>query len=210
MLTTPEFLIPHLIAVGSTNPAKVQGVARAVARVWPEATVRGIDVPSGVEAQPTTAEAGARGALQRAAAARAALDADLGIGIEGYTEDHPFGMFTTAWAAVVDRAGRVGLGSSGRCPLPAQVAAAIRAGGELGPLVDGLLGETNTKHRGGASGAFTAGLVERVESLSLGVTYALAPFLSPHFFGSAGFGTLPETLAALSEAAVTDRMEPGA
>ena len=188
---------PKLIAVGSTNPAKVQAVARAVARVWPQAVVRGIDVPSGVEEQPTTAAAGVRGALQRAAAARAALDADLGIGIEGYTKDYPFGMFTTAWTAVVDWAGRVGLGSSGRCPLPASVAAAIRAGGELGPLIDELLGETNTKHRGGASGAFTAGLVERVESLSLGVTYALAPFLSPQFFGPAGIGALPEILAAL-------------
>ena len=72
--------------------------------------MRGIDVPSGVGEQPTTAAAGVRGALQRAAAARAALDADLGIGIEGYTEDYPFGMFTTAWTAVVDRAGAGGAG----------------------------------------------------------------------------------------------------
>jgi inosine/xanthosine triphosphatase len=198
-LATSESVTPKLIAVGSTNPAKVQGVARAVARVWPEAVVHGIDVPSGVEAQPTTAAAGVRGALQRAEAARAALDADLGIGIEGYTEDYPFGMFTTAWAAVVDRAGRVGLGSSGRCPLPESVAAAIRAGGELGPLVDDLLGETNTKHRGGASGAFTAGLVERIESLSLGVTYAMAPFLSPQFFGPGGSGLVGEVLRALED-----------
>jgi inosine/xanthosine triphosphatase len=194
-LTTPESIPPKLIAVGSTNPAKVGAVARSVARVWSQAVVRGIDVPSGVADQPLTAAAGVRGALQRAAAARAALDADLGIGIEGYTEDHPFGMFTTAWTAVVDRAGRVGLGSSGRCPLPASVAAAIHAGGELGPLIDDLLGEANTKHRGGASGAFTAGLVERGESLSLGVLYALAPFLSPAYFGQAGIGPLDEILA---------------
>ncbi len=198
-MLAPESIPPTLIAVGSTNPTKVDAVARAVARVWPQAVVRGIDVPSGVEEQPTTVAAGVRGALQRAAAARAALDADLGIGIEGYTEDHPFGMFTTAWTAVVDRSGRVGLGSSGRCPLPASIAAAIRAGGELGPLIDDLLGETNTKQRGGASGALTAGLVERVESLSLGVAYALAPFLSPQFFGPTGIGLLPDVLAALED-----------
>jgi non-canonical (house-cleaning) NTP pyrophosphatase len=79
------------------------------------------------------------------------------------------------------------------------VAAAIRAGGELGPLVDDLLGETNTKHRGGASGAFTAGLVARIESLSLGVTYAMAPFLSPQFFGPAGIGLVEAVLAALED-----------
>ncbi len=198
-MITPESISPKLIAVGSTNPAKVAAVARSVERIWPQAEVRGIDVPSGVEEQPTTVTAGVRGALQRAAAARAALDADLGIGTEGYTEDYPFGMFTTAWTAVVDRAGRVGLGSSGRCPLPASVAAAIRAGGELGPLIDDLLGETNTKHRGGASGALTAGLVERVDSLSLGVTYALAPFLSSPYFGPTGIGLLPDILAALKD-----------
>ena len=52
---------------------------------------------------------------------------------------------------------------------------------------------------GGASGAFTAGLVERIESLSLGVTYALAPFLSPQFFGPGGIGLVGEVLGALED-----------
>jgi 8-oxo-dGTP diphosphatase len=112
-------------------------------------------------------------------------------------------MFTSAWAAAVDRNGRVGLGSTGRCPLPAPIAAAIRQGGELGPLVDALLGETDTKQRGGASGAFTAGLVERRESLAYGVLYALAPFLSPQFFGPTDGGRLSDLQAALDAAPAT-------
>src|SRR5690242_6279745 len=81
----PQPPAPALIAVGSTNPAKVGAVHHAVARVWPEAAVQGVAVPSGVRDQPRDALEGMRGALLRAASARAALDADLGLGIEGYS-----------------------------------------------------------------------------------------------------------------------------
>ena len=40
-----------LIAVGSTNPVKIAAVADVVRRVWPEATVQGVETPSGVSAQ---------------------------------------------------------------------------------------------------------------------------------------------------------------
>ena len=191
---------PRRIAVGSTNPGKIAAVRQAVARYWPQATVAGINVPSGVPDQPRSDAEGARGAVLRAAAARRALDADLGIGLEGSSDEHPWGMYTVAWVAVVDRAERVGLASTGRCPLPAAVAAGIRAGGELGPLVDDLLGEANTKHRGGASAAFTAGHAGRIESLAGGVIYACAPFLTPAYFGPAAMGQVDEVLARLAEA----------
>src|SRR5262249_1192057 len=95
---------------------------------------------------------------------------------------------------------RVGLASTARCPLPDGVAAAIRAGGELGPLVDELLGEADTKQRGGASSAFTAGHTGRVASLAGGLGYACAPFLTPQFFGPDGLGRLPAVLARLDAA----------
>lgn len=194
------FLAVRRVAVGSTNPAKVAAVAQAVARLWPAAAVEGVAVPSGVAAQPRTDHEGARGALQRAATARTALDADLGLGLEGSTDEQPFGTWTLAWVGAVDRAGRVGLASTARCPLPAPIAAAIREGGELGPLVDRLLSEQDTKHRGGASGAFTAGHTGRRDSLAGGVIYACAPFLTPQYFGPDGMGQLPAVLAALDEA----------
>ena len=194
----PPIPAPRLIAVGSTNPSKVGAVARTVGRAWPEAQVRGVEVPSGGPDQPLHIWDGVGGALNRAEAALHALDASLGIGIEGYTEDYPFGMFTTTWIAVIDAAGRVGLGSSGRCPLPAPLVAAIHAGGELGPLIDDLVGETDTKHRGGAAAAFTAGLIERTDSLSYGVAFALAPFLTPAYFGPGGLWRLADLRAVLA------------
>ncbi|HMA35430.1 MAG TPA: inosine/xanthosine triphosphatase [Chloroflexia bacterium] len=189
---------PATIAVGSTNPGKIAAVRTAVAPLWPGARVAGVAVPSGVADQPRDDREGARGAVQRAAAARAALDADLGVGLEGSVDEQPWGMYTLAWVAVVDREERVGLASTGRCPLPAGLAAAIRAGGELGPLIDQLLGETDTKHRGGASGALTAGYADRVASLAGGVVYACAPFLTPEYFGPDGLGRLPAVLAQLA------------
>ncbi len=185
------------IAVGSTNPGKIAAVRRVSARLWPAAEVAGVRVDSGVAVQPRGDAAGARGALLRAAAARAAADADLGIGLEGSTDEFPFAMYTLAWAAVVDRAERVGLASTGRCPLPATVAAAIQAGGELGPLVDALTGARNTKHDAGASGVFTAGHTDRVTSLAGGLIYACAPFLTPQFFGPDAMGRLPAVLAQI-------------
>ncbi len=189
---------PRRIIVGSTNPGKIAAVQAAVDRMWPGVVVQGRDVPSGVAAQPRGEQAGAYGALMRAAAAQQAGDADLGIGLEGCTDEQPWGVWTLAWAAVVDRQGRVGLAASARCPLPDTIATAIRAGGELGPLVDTLLGEADTKHRGGANGAFTAGHLGRIPALADSVICACAPFLTPQFFGPAGMGRLPDLLGQLA------------
>ena len=189
---------PQRIALGSTNPGKIAAVQAAVDQMWPGVRVQGVVVPSGVADQPRGEVAGAYGALMRAAAAQVADDADVGVGLEGCTDEQPWGMWTLAWAAVVDRQGRVGLAASARCPLPDSIAAAIRAGGELGPLVDALLGEADTKHRGGANGAFTAGHLGRISVLADSVICAGAPFLTPQFFGPAGMGRLPDLLAQLS------------
>jgi inosine/xanthosine triphosphatase len=188
------------VTVGSANPGKIAAVRVALAPIWPDAVIAGVATDSGVRAQPLDDREGALGAVRRAVAAQAAQDADLGVGLEGSVDAQPWGMYTLAWVAVVDRDGRVGLASTGRCPLPAPVAAAIRAGGELGPLVDALLDQENTKQRGGASAAFTAGHAGRVASLAAGVVYACAPFLTPAYFGPQGMGQAAGLLALLGAA----------
>jgi non-canonical (house-cleaning) NTP pyrophosphatase len=49
-------------------------------------------------------------------------------------------------------------------------------------IMDDVLNDQNVKQKGGAVGAFTAGLVSRQEALALSVAYAIAPFVSPHFY----------------------------
>jgi inosine/xanthosine triphosphatase len=167
------------IVVGSTNPVKVASVKSVAQRIWPSASVTSIEVDSGVAVQPLSDEEAITGATNRAQQALAESDADLAVGLEGNTVETAYGMFTTGWAVVVDRNGALGIGSSGRLPLPDRVAQAIRQGGELGPLMDQLAGEHNTKQRQGAVGILTNELMTRQGALEIAVLYALVRFIHP-------------------------------
>jgi inosine/xanthosine triphosphatase len=169
--------------VGSTNPVKI-GAARAVIlQRWSDADVSGVSVPSGVSDQPFGDDETIRGAVARATAAREALGAELGVGIEGGVVERPDGsMYTCAWAAIVDASGKRGVGGSLAMPLPHEVAELIRGGLELGDAMDRLVREHNTKQGKGAVGILTAGLVDRQRAYEVLVSYALAPFLTPHLY----------------------------
>lgn len=172
------------VAVGSTNPVKVGAVRAVLASLAPAAAIVALSVPSGVRDQPIGDDETIRGAVARAAA-RAQTDADLGVGIEGGVVEMPDGgMRTCAWAAIVGRDGRRGIGGSLAMPLPARVAAMVRDGLELGHAMDRLIGEHNTKHGLGAVGILTAGVVDRQRAYEVLVSYALAPFLTTALYDS--------------------------
>jgi inosine/xanthosine triphosphatase len=167
------------VAVGSTNPVKVGAARTMVQRLAPRAEVVGVAVPSGVPDQPWGDDETRRGAIARARAARAAHDADLGIGIEGgVVAEADGGVRSCAWAAVVGRDGREGIGGSLAMRLPDRVAQLVRGGVELGHAMDVLTGEHNVKQGVGAVGILTAGLVTRQQAYEVLVAYALVPFLS--------------------------------
>jgi non-canonical (house-cleaning) NTP pyrophosphatase len=86
------------------------------------------------------------------------------------------------WVVVAHVDGREGLASTPRLPLPTFIAERILAGEELGPVMDDILDETKSNHRGGAIGALTGGLVLRGEAFAIAVAYALAPFTAPEYF----------------------------
>jgi inosine/xanthosine triphosphatase len=153
----------RLVAVGSTNPVKIAASRRVLETLVAGVNVEGVAVASQVADQPFGDEETIRGAITRAKAARAALDADLGVGIEGGVVDAPDGaMRTGAWAAVGSGDGRSGVGGSLAMLLPSAVARALRHDGlELGHAMDRLVGERDTKHGKGAVGILTDGLVDR-------------------------------------------------
>ena len=175
-------LTAYSVAIGSTNPVKIAAARAVLEPLAPGAMFNGISVPSGVRDQPFGDEETIRGALTRARAAREALDADLGVGIEGGCVDTTDGMRTCAWAVVVDRAGRSGTGGSLAMPLPPSVAAMVRGGMELGHAMDALVSGHNTKQAAGAVGILTDGLVDRQRAYEVLVAYALAPFLTPQYW----------------------------
>lgn len=166
------------VVVGSTNPVKI-GAARAVLqRLAPDVQVIGHAVPSGVPDQPWGDDETIRGALARAHGACALDDAELGVGIEGGVVQLEDGnLRTCAWAAVVTRDGREGVGGSLAMQLPARVAELVRGGLELGHAMDRVTGEHDVKRGAGAVGILTAGLVSRQEAYEILMAYALAPLL---------------------------------
>jgi inosine/xanthosine triphosphatase len=170
------------IAVGSTNPVKVTAVRQTISRIWPEAEIVPIAVPSGVSDMPMSDEETLLGAKNRALAARDALDADFGVGLEGGVQLEPFGWVLHGWVVVVARDGRSGIGGGGRLLLPAHIAQKVLAGTELGDVMDEVLNDHNTKQKGGAVGALTNGLVLRGETFALATAYAFAPFVSPDLY----------------------------
>lgn len=168
----------HLVAVGSKNPVKIGAVRDVVHRLAPHARVEGIVVESGVRDQPWGDDETVRGALARAHAARAALDADWGIGIEGGVVAAADGTVRTcAWAAVVARDGRAGTGGSLSLELPPRVADLVRGGMELGHAMDEITGTQDVKRGLGAVGVLTRGLVSRQAAYEALVAYAVVPML---------------------------------
>ena len=176
----------RLVAVGSKNPVKI-GAARAVlARVAPAARVEGVSVSSTVRAQPWGDDETIRGASSRAAAARLALGADLGIGLEGGVVEEEDGLRTCAWAVVVGPGNQEGRGGSLAMPLPPVVAELVRGGLELGDAMDRVAGTRNVKQAQGAVGLLTMGLIDRQRAYEALIVYALAPFLVPEYWERQG------------------------
>jgi inosine/xanthosine triphosphatase len=167
----------RIVAVGSTNPVKVEAVRAVMQRLAPSCTVIATAVSSGVPDQPWGDEETAQGALTRAREALATTGADLAVGIEGGVVRMHDGVRTCAWAAAVSRDGAEGLGGSLAMTLPEPVAALVRAGMELGHAMDRITGTRDVKRGLGAVGILTAGLVSRQQAYELLVAYALAPLI---------------------------------
>ncbi|HEY8414597.1 MAG TPA: inosine/xanthosine triphosphatase [Thermaerobacter sp.] len=175
-----ERLPEPLIVVGSTNPTKVEAARRICQRAWPGCRVEGIDVPSGVPAQPIGEEETLAGARQRARGALARRPrAWLGIGLEGGVDRT--GHLLAACCVVDDR-GRENAAWGLRMPLPDRVARAVLAGEELGPLLERLSGRSGIRRGEGAVGLFTTGLIDRTRLWETAVAGALAPWLAPEWY----------------------------
>jgi inosine/xanthosine triphosphatase len=165
------------IVVGTDNPVKYRAVRNVMRRLFPDAQVIALRVPSGQPEQPIGDDQTRRGALNRAHAARLATHADWGVGLEGGVVESEFGMMTCAWCAIEDRSGRVGVGGSTNMLLPEEVAERVRAGAELGQAMDEFAKITNVKQKMGAIGVMTKGLTDRQRAYEFIVKMALVKFL---------------------------------
>lgn len=169
-------------AVGSTNPAKLEAVHRALARLAPGCEVEAAPVPIELAAQPIGDRQTRDGARARATAALGASGADVAFGLEGgviFEADEPW---LVSWVAVIDRDGRRGEASGLRMPLPPWAAERLRSGVELGDIIDALFDTTASKRRTGAIGLLTEGFVSRTDAFADLVAMACAPLLRPDLY----------------------------
>lgn len=177
------------IAVGSTNQVKVNAVIEAVRHTWPEAVVTGFETESGISEQPNTDEETKTGSINRAIQALSFLqqthsgtlygreESMLGVGLEGGVDETEDGLVNVVWCSVVDAGENIFSSSGARFVLPDIIARKIRAGEEMGPVMDELLGDKDTKKKQGMLGTVTKGFYNRTEEyasiarLTIGLWY---------------------------------------
>ena len=178
------------IVVGSLNPVKVEPVRAVLARAFPGAIIAPFDAESGVPAQPLGAEQIRQGAHNRARHSLEHLAASVpdataslwGVGLESGVIFEDRTPWLTGAAAIAARDGRASLAWSLRLALPPAVAEAVRAGRELGPLLDELSGIADSKTKQGAVGYLTKNLAPRGLFWEVAFACALAPFLHPNLY----------------------------
>jgi len=169
-------------AVGSTNPAKIEAVRLALARLAPGCALEAVEVPSGIAAQPMGDQATREGARNRARAALAATRADVAFGLEGGVIHEPPVVWLVSWVSAVARDGRSGDASGLRMELPRSVARRLAAGDELGTVIDDLFAVRASKQHTGAVGLLTEGFITRAAAFADLVAMACAPLLRPDLY----------------------------
>ncbi len=155
-------------------------------RVFPDRAfeIITVSVPSGVPDQPRSDAETLSGAENRADGARRACpEADYWVGLEGGIDDDGEEMSAFAWVVVRSPSGS-GRSRTATFTLPAEIAALVRQGRELGEADDIVFGRTNSKHKEGAVGLLTGGVIDRMQLYEPSVILALVPLRNVGLYGT--------------------------
>ncbi len=176
-----------ILAVGSTNMVKINAVKGAVSHMWPDAVIEGYETDSGVGPQPRSDHETYVGSRNRAYLAlmetekklgnKKGGDTVLGIGLEGGVDETEDGLLNVVWCSVVDQHGNFFSSSGARFILDDEVASRILAGEEMGPIMDSIVKDTDTKKKSGMIGIVTQNFFNRTDEyasiarLTIGLWY---------------------------------------
>ncbi|MDF2788224.1 MAG: NTPase [Neobacillus sp.] len=152
------------IIIGSNNPAKVAAVKNAFH--YQQTEFLSLDIPSGVGEQPFSDEETIKGAINRAVGALEQGNGDIGIGLEGGVQETSHGLLLCNWGALASKNTEPIIAGGARFLLPTEIADRLRAGEELGPIMDNFAKKENVRKNEGAVGIFTNGLINRSEMFS--------------------------------------------
>lgn len=149
------------IIIGSKNPAKIAAVKNSFMNQAAE--FHSLDIPSGVNEQPFSDEETIKGAINRAVGALREGNGDIGIGLEGGVQETSHGLLICNWGALAAKGMEPIIAGGARIVLPDEVAERLRAGEELGPVMEEYAKRKNVSKQEGAVGVFTNGKVNRAE-----------------------------------------------
>lgn len=152
------------IIIGSNNPAKVAAVKNAFH--YQQTEFLSLDIPSGVRDQPFSDDETIKGAINRAVGALEKGNGDIGIGLEGGVQESAHGLLLCNWGALASKDKLPIIAGGARFLLPEEIAERLRAGAELGPVMDDYAKKENVRKNEGAVGIFTNGLINRSEMFS--------------------------------------------
>lgn len=151
-------------AIASKNPAKINAVSSVLKQLDWTVDLAAIDVDSEVSAQPFSQQETRQGAINRSK--NALGDLDFAIGLEGGVYELEDTLYLCNWGALATREGLVYTAAGAQIPLPDEIAASLRLGTELGPIMDDYANESGIRHHKGAVGILTSGFVHRGEMFS--------------------------------------------
>lgn len=176
-----------IVAIGTKNPAKIEGIRRAFTRFYPDSEFRTVDTATFVRAQPFGFDQIAEGAVIRARLALTNAGGDFGVGVEAGIFMMSGSYFDHQQAAVVDGFGRASLGHSAGFMLPvAPVEKMIREGRELEHYAVELTGIREIGDKGGLIHFLTNGQVSRTDLTEQCVITALVPWLHKEVYSAIG------------------------
>jgi inosine/xanthosine triphosphatase len=175
-----------IVAVGTRNPAKLEGVRKVFAEFFPEAQIKGVDASRVTLAQPVGFRQITEGAKRRARFALSKAEADFGVGIEAgiFNLGNQVGYLDHQQAVVMHRNGRFSVGLSAGFMLPAKMTKRmLREGKELEYYAVKMTGVKDVGDKEGIVFHLTRGRVNRTDLTEQCVRTALVPWLNRSLYG---------------------------
>ncbi|MDA4128518.1 MAG: inosine/xanthosine triphosphatase [Thaumarchaeota archaeon] len=175
-----------IVAVGTRNPAKIEGVRRVFAEFFKEVDVQGVDARGVTRTQPIGLEQITEGALIRARFALSKIKGKYGVGIEAgiFSLGKDVGYLDHQQAVIMRPNGRFSVGHSSGFMLPAKmVQRMLKEGNELEHYAVEMTGISEVGDKEGIVYHLTRGTVNRTDLTEQCVRTALVPWLNASRFG---------------------------
>lgn len=149
------------IAIGTTNKAKTEAVEVIARKYFEDSIFTHVKAASEVSDQPISNVETRLGAMNRAKNAMITTGAQLAFGLEGGVTEIDDDMYVCNWGALTVAGGETFTAAGAQIILPKEIAQEIRAGRELGPVMEEFTKRRDIRQGTGAVGIFTQGLVSR-------------------------------------------------